>query len=73
MHVLRRGSMDTPGEVAKPGFMAILSAEGATIDAKPPADKKGDALGYRLALARWTASPDNPLTARVFVNRVWLH
>ena len=37
-----------------------------------PADIPEDESG-RLQLAEWIASPDNPLTARVFVNRVWMH
>jgi hypothetical protein len=71
MHVLRRGMFETPGDKVKPGFMAALCEGDA--DAKPAPDAKGDAAGYRLALAHWVASSDNPLTARVEVNRIWMH
>ena len=37
----------------------------------PPAD--GHTSGRRRALAEWLTSPDNPLTARVIVNRIWHH
>src|SRR5439155_4082825 len=37
----------------------------------PPAD--GRTSGRRRALAEWLASPSNPLTARVIVNRIWHH
>src|SRR6202022_4981990 len=38
----------------------------------PPANKPSPS-GRRRALAEWIASKDNPLTARVMVNRIWQH
>jgi hypothetical protein len=53
------------GNIVEPGFPAVL---GAGTPAIPPL---ADSTGRRLALARWIASPANPLTPRVIVNRVW--
>ncbi|RME92770.1 MAG: DUF1553 domain-containing protein [Verrucomicrobia bacterium] len=58
-HLLHRGEYDKPGEVVQPGVLSILHPfpEGAPSN--------------RLGLAQWIVSPDNPLTARVIVNRFW--
>jgi hypothetical protein len=58
-HLLERGSYLTPAEVVAPATPAFLPAM--------PSDAPKDRLG----LAQWTVSPDNPLTARVTVNRYW--
>ncbi len=51
-----------------PGFITLLDDGEAEI-VPPPASLRS--TGRRTALADWIASPENPLTARVIVNRVW--
>ena len=65
VHVLMRGRAASPGDVAEPILPASL------VTSQPTFSTKGNSSGRRLALARWIASPENPLTARVLVNRVW--
>ncbi len=65
--ILVLGDHKRLGQPVVPGFLSILDPNPALIP--KPANPK--TLGRRLALARWIASPENPLTARVFVNRLW--
>ncbi len=51
-----------------PGFPDIIDATPATLPAIPAALQS---TGRRTALAQWITDPQNPLTARVIVNRVW--
>jgi hypothetical protein len=65
--ILVGGNLKSPGEKVAPG---VLSAPLPRIDSEGVPDS---ATGRRLALAHWIASPANPLTARVMVNRIWEH
>jgi len=51
----------------EPGLLAVLGAPPLKIEPPP----SGNSTGRRTALARWLGGPDNPLTARVMVNRIW--
>jgi hypothetical protein len=62
--LLIRGNPRTPGEVTPRRFLEALAGP------EPIASASGSG---RLELARQIASPENPLTARVMVNRVWHH
>lgn len=57
--VLERGDFRRPGERVEPGVPGVFPALGANRAAN------------RLDLARWLVAPENPLVARVLVNRVW--
>ena len=63
-HVFIRGNAGNKGPVAPRAFLEVLTNSTST----PFTNGSG-----RLDLAHAIARPDNPLTARVYVNRVWLH
>jgi len=65
--VLASGELDAKGEKVEPGFLRCVT--GSADAAKIPF--AGGSSGRRMALAEWLASKENPLTARVMVNRIW--
>jgi len=68
--ILSGGSLEAPLDPVKPG---VLSAAGLAVnkDSETPFRLTDGLNGRRLELAKWIASDDNPLTARVIVNRIW--
>src|SRR5207245_3675304 len=62
--VFKRGNPASPGDKVPRQFLELVAGP----NRKPFQNGSG-----RLELARAIASRDNPLTARVFVNRVWMH
>ncbi|MBL9173176.1 MAG: DUF1553 domain-containing protein [Verrucomicrobiales bacterium] len=69
-HVLHRGDPQSPRERVSPAFPVVLGTPVPAI--RDPGTGAGTS-GRRRVLADWIASADNPLTARVLVNRVWQH
>ncbi len=69
-YVLAGGERSAKGEIVEPGFLQRIT--GKSEPAKIPYAGRYRS-GRRLALAEWIASPANPLTARVMVNRIWQH
>jgi hypothetical protein len=62
--VFKRGNPQNPGDVVPRAFLSVLSPT-----SRPTFDKDSG----RLEMAEAIASNDNPLTARVIVNRIWGH
>lgn len=70
-HIHIRGGIRNLGPIVPRGFISAATPPDET-GGVPPARLSPQESGRR-ELAEWLASPDNPLTARVFVNRVWQH
>ncbi|PYK99306.1 MAG: hypothetical protein DME19_09160 [Verrucomicrobia bacterium] len=69
VHLLKRGDINKPLGPASPGALACVGALPARFEL---ADGNDEGM-RRAALARWLTHPDNPLTWRSIVNRVWHH
>jgi hypothetical protein len=69
-YFLHRGSPDSPGSAMTPGVLSVASETEWTFP-EPPADARSSYR--RRGFAEWLTSKQNPLTARVMVNRLWQH
>jgi hypothetical protein len=70
-HILTGGALEAPSDEVGPGVLSALGlpVKGATDE--DPFAISDKIVGRRLAFAKWVASPENPLTARSIMNRVW--
>ena len=69
--VLKGGDYRQPGEAVEPGFPSALTGSDAAAVLEKDRYRQYPTRGRRITLAKWIASPRNPLTARVMVNRIW--
>jgi mono/diheme cytochrome c family protein len=67
VHLLQRGSVEAPGELMQPGAVSDVSG----LESRWPVDSTASEGQRRAALAKWLTAPNNPLTWRSIVNRVW--
>lgn len=71
VHILPGGSLTTPADEVTPGVLSAMFGSNDRIARSDWNSVPDQTEGRRLALARWIASRDNTLTARVIVNRAW--
>jgi hypothetical protein len=70
-HILIRGQHNHPGREVQPGVPKALSTASNVYRLESAQGRVS--TGRRSAFARWVTSPENPLFARVMVNRIWQH
>jgi Protein of unknown function (DUF1553)/Protein of unknown function (DUF1549) len=69
-HLLRRGDWRHKDREILPGYPSAIEDCDASLPDPSPGSRT---TGRRSVLAQWLTRPDNPLTARVIVNRLWQH
>ncbi len=69
-YFLIRGDPNSHGSLMQPGFVTVAVYGNPPTEVQPATEHTS---GRRLALAEWITSRDNPLPARVIVNRIWEH
>ncbi len=71
-YVLNRGQWDQPTEPVEPGFPSAVAGHSRPAELiQVDRYQRHPGHGRRMTLADWIANPENPLTARVMVNRLW--
>ncbi len=70
--LFHRGDPSQPRQVINPGALTVLALDGVRAEFAND-DSSLPSTGRRLAFARWLTSDENPLLARVIVNRIWMH
>lgn len=71
-YVLNRGRWDQPTEAVEPGFLSAVAGHSQPAELiQVDRYQRHPGHGRRMTLANWIASPENPLTARVMMNRLW--
>jgi hypothetical protein len=67
IHILPGGNIQSPADPVTPGVLSALEKYGEYAEPEVPSAVQG----RRSVLAQWIANAENPLTARVMVNRIW--
>ncbi len=70
--ILFRGNPESPGDEVKPAELMVLNRQGSKFSV-PSKSQSTQSTGRRLAYALHLTSGTHPMTARVFVNRLWQH
>ncbi len=66
--IMMRGNPHVPGDVVEPNFPKFFKVAKPVV---PEPSEQQETSGRRLVLAKWIASEENLMTARVMVNRLW--